>query len=148
MPTSPARIVLLASAAVASAAALGCSSSHGALPPGAHVESLQTQRIVLHGTAPANAASVTCANRSGSSTPQYLELKEDATANVVLRPIAGVAVLHVQELASNKTWCVMSKGDGAGAMISGEFPLGVYAISVEGSHSSEPMPYAVAFERL
>lgn len=57
-------------------------------------------------------------------------------------------MLHVQELATNKTWCVMSKGDGSGAMIPGEFPMGVYAISVEGSHSSEPMAYAIAFERL
>jgi hypothetical protein len=148
MPTSLARLALFVSATLAAGAALGCSGAHGALPPGAHVETLQTQRLVLHGTAPANPASVTCANRSGSSTPQYLELKEDATANVVLRPIAGVAVLHVQELASNKTWCVMSKGDGTGALISGEFPIGVYAISVEGSHASDPLPYAVAFERL
>jgi hypothetical protein len=139
---------LLLASSLAAGAILGCSPSHAALPPGAHVDTLQTDRIVLHGTAVAHPASVSCAHRSGASTPQYLELKEDMTANIVLRPIAGVAVLHVQELASNKTWCVMSKGDGAGAMIPGEFPMGVYAISVEGSHSSQSMPYAVSFERM
>jgi hypothetical protein len=147
MSSLSARLLLLASA-FAAGASLGCSGSHGAVPDGAHVATLQTERIVLRGTAPANPASASCANTSGASTPQYLELKEDVTANVVLRPLAGVAVLHVQELASNKTWCVMSKGDGTGAMIPGQFPMGVYAISVESSHATEPMTYAVAFERL
>jgi hypothetical protein len=145
MPSFPARLLVVS--ALVAGSILGCSTG-GALPPGAHVETLQTRQIVLRGTAAANPASVSCAQRSGASTPQYLELKEDMTAAVVLRPIAGVALLHVQELASNKTWCVMSKGDGTGATIQGEFPLGVYAISVEGSHSNEAMPYAVAFERM
>jgi hypothetical protein len=139
-------VVLLAS--VATAAGLGCSSARGAVPPGAHVEVLQTERIVLRGTAAANAASASCADPSGRAEPQYLELKEDAAANVILRPIAGVAVLHVRELASSRTWCAMSPGDGAGAAIPGEFPAGVYAISVQGSRSTGPLPYTVAFEKL
>jgi hypothetical protein len=145
MPTTSVRLLVLSSAL---AAVTGCAAGgRGALPADARVETLQTDRMVMRGTAAPNAASVTCAQMQGGS-PKYLELKSDETANMVLRPLDGVAVLHVQELATNKTWCVMTKGDGTGAAINGTFPMGVYAISVEASHSDHAMPYAVSIEKL
>ena len=140
----PSHLLALASAL----AAVACSPARTALPPDAHVETLQTASIVLHGTAAAHPASASCASSGTESTTRYLQLKEDATANIVLRPVGGVAVLHVQELASNKTWCVMTRGDGSGATIPGEFPSGIYSITVEGSHSDTPTPYSVVFEKL
>ncbi|HEY8089659.1 MAG TPA: hypothetical protein VIF09_17485 [Polyangiaceae bacterium] len=137
--------------ALAAASALGtfaCSTTRGAVPPGAHVEILQTAKLVLHGTAAAHPESANCASGAAAATPQYLQLNEDMTGNIGLRPIGGVAVLHVQELASNRTWCVMTHGDGAGAGIPGDFPSGVYAITVEGSHSDAATPYAVVVERM
>ena len=116
--------------------------------PGAHVEILQTASLVLHGTAAPHPASASCAASTAESTTRYLQLNEDTTANIVLRPTGGVAVLHVQELATNKTWCVMTRGDGTGATIPGEFSRGVYSINVEGSHSDGATPYAVVFEKL
>jgi hypothetical protein len=147
MPASPSSL-LLVFATFSASAALGCAGERASVPPGAHVELLQTQKLVLHGTAAANPSSASCADRPDHAAPQYLELKEDVAANVVLRPIGAVAVLHVQDLASSRTWCVMTRGDGTGATLPGEFPAGVYAISVQGSHSTEALPYVVSFERL
>ncbi|HEY3821020.1 MAG TPA: hypothetical protein VGL81_27840 [Polyangiaceae bacterium] len=127
---------------------LACSPARSAVPADAHVEILQTQKLVLHGTVAPHPASASCASSAAGSAPQYLQLNEDTMGNIVLRPTGGAAVLHVQELATNKTWCVTSAGDGSGATIPGEFPGGVYSITVEGSHSEGPTSYAVVFERL
>lgn len=144
-----ARLVSLSAlVAFSGAASLACSTSHPALPPGSHVEILQTQKLVLHGTAAPHPESATCASSAAAGAPQYLQLNEDITGSIGLRPTGGVAVLHVQELASNRTWCVMTHGDGAGAAIPGDFPGGTYAITVEGSHSEAPTAYSVVVERM
>jgi hypothetical protein len=127
--------------------ALACSPAKSAVPAGAHLEIMQTQRLVLHGTAAAHPESATCASGSAASTPQYLQLNEDITGNFALRPVGGVAILHLQ-LATNRTWCVMTHDDGTGATIPGEFPGGVYSVTVEGSHSIAPTPYSVIVEKL
>jgi hypothetical protein len=142
----PKRSLLVA--VIPALAAIACSPARTALPPDAHVETLQTASLFLHGTAAPHPASASCASSATESTTRYLQLKEDTTANIVLRPTGSVAVLHVQELATNKTWCVMTRGDGSGATIPGEFPGGVYSITVEGSHSDTPTPYSVMFEKL
>jgi hypothetical protein len=112
------------------------------------VEILQTQHLVLRGTAPANEGSLSCASPSPSASPSYLELRDDMTGNINLRPMAGVAVLHVTNLATHKTWCVMTQGDGTGASIPGEFATGVYAIDVQCSRSTAAQQYAVQVEKL
>ncbi|HEY1691982.1 MAG TPA: hypothetical protein VGG39_07460 [Polyangiaceae bacterium] len=132
----------------ASVLSLACAPAKSTVPPGARVEILQTQRLVLHGTAAAHPESATCASSHDGSTPQYLQLNEDMTGNIALRPVGGVAVLHLQELATNRTWCVMTHDDGTGAAIPGDFPGGVYAITVEGSHAVAETPYAVVVEKL
>jgi len=129
-------------------AAVACAPSQSAPPPDARVETLQTQKLVLRGTAPPNSGSLSCASPSTGGSPRYLELKEDMTANIALRPMDGVAVLHVTNLATHKTWCVMTQGDGTGATIPGEFAMGVYAIDVQCSRSGAAQPYAVQFDKL
>jgi hypothetical protein len=150
MSTHRARFLALVTslAAIASVSALACAPAKSTLPERAHLEILQTQKLVLHGTAAAHPESATCASGEAGSEPLYLRLNEDMTGNFVLRPGSGVAVLHLQELATNRTWCVMTHGDGTGASIPGEFPGGVYSITVEGSHASGPTPYSVVVERL
>lgn len=150
MPKSRARCLPLSSILLAlpALAALGCAPAKTGLPEDAHVEILQTQRLVLHGTAAAHPESANCTSSAGAAEPRYLRLNEDITGNFALRPVAGVAVLHLQELATNRTWCVMTHDDGTGATIPGDFPGGVYSITVEGSHSTAPTPYAVVVEKL
>jgi hypothetical protein len=135
-------------AAISASGLLACSSSRSALPPDAHVEILQTDKLVLHGTAAPHPQSASCASSTRDASTRFLQLNEDTTGNFVLRPTAGIAVLHVEELATNRTWCVMTHGDGTGGTIPGEFPGGIYAITVEGSHSDAPTPYSVVVERM
>jgi hypothetical protein len=135
-------------AAISGPGLLACSPSRSPVPPDAHVEILQTDKLVLHGTAAPHPGSASCASSSRDGTTRYLQLNEETTGNFVLRPIAGVAVLHVEELATNRTWCVMTHGDGTGGTIPGEFPGGIYAITVEGSQSAAPTPYSVVVERM
>ena len=148
MPKLPMHVLALLPALASALGTVACSPARTALPPDARVEILQTQKLVLHGTAAAHPSSATCASSAPGPTTQFLRLNEDTMGNLVLRPTGGVSVLHLQELATNKTWCVMTAGDGSGATIPGEFPGGIYAITVEGSHSDGPTPYSVVFERL
>lgn len=145
-------VTLLASVTCAATAMTlglsGCAPARGALPPDARLDILQTDKLVLRGTAPPHTAGASCASSPRDATTRYLQLDEDTTANFVLRPTGGIAVLHVEALANDKTWCVMARAAGTGATIPGEFPAGIYAITVEGSHSSAPTPYAVVVERL
>lgn len=128
---------------------LACSPARSPVPADAHVDILQTDSLVLHGTAAPHPGSATCASGTSSgATKHFLQLDEDTTASFVLRPTGGVSVLHVQQLATNRTWCVLTHDDGTGGTIPGEFPSGVYAITVEGSGSKAPMPYSVVVERM
>lgn len=124
-----------------------CASTHGAAPEGARVETLQTQRLVLRGVSESTSGSASCRTPAQGRSPTYVELQEDATGNFALRPMAGVAVLHVTHLGTHRTWCVATQSDGTGASIPGEFVAGVYAVDVQ-SAGSAGQPYAVQFERL
>jgi len=122
-------------------------SSHGAAPEGAHVETVQTQRLVLRGVSEGTTGSASCKAPAAGKSTSYVELKEDTNGNFALRPMAGVAVLHVTHLGTQKTWCMTTQSDGSGAIIPGEFATGVYAVDVQSAGSSS-QPYAVQFERL
>lgn len=139
----PLRALVLAPALLA----VACGSSQGNVPEGAHVEAVQTQRLVLHGKTHGNGGTLSCSTPSTGAAPSYFELKEDSTANIALRPMNGVAMLHVTSLATQKTWCAMTRPDGTGATIPGDFASGVYAIDVE-SASAAPQAYSVLLERL
>jgi len=99
-------------------------------------------------TAAPHAESASCASSTRDASTHFLQLNEETTGNFVLRPAAGVAVLHVEELATNRTWCVLTHGDGTGGTIQGEFPSGIYAITVQASHTNAPTPYSVVVEKM
>jgi hypothetical protein len=139
-------LALVPCLAVAAIGTGACAPSQGVIPEGAHVEMVQTQRVVLHGTAQNSAGTLSCSSPKKAGSPSYFELKDDATANIALRPMAGVAMLHVTNLATQKTWCAMSRPDGTGATIPGEFASGVYAVDVQSSGGA--VAYSVLLERL
>jgi hypothetical protein len=150
MPMHHASLFPLVSAlaAISASGLLACSPSRSPLPPDARVEILQTDKLVLHGTAAPHPESASCASNARDTSTVFLQLNEETTGNFVLRPTAGVAVLHVEELDTNRTWCVMTHGDGTGGTIPGEFPSGTYAITVQGSRSAAATPYSVVIERM
>jgi hypothetical protein len=139
------RPALLLISAVAAVACAPAADAPAVVPPGAHIETSQARRVVLRGTAAAHPGEASC-DSAPSSAPVYLQVDEETEGSIVLRPIRGAAVLRVEELTSNRTWCVMQERD-AGAAIPGYFPQGVYAIRVENSRASDPTPFEVVFER-
>ena len=138
--------------------AAGCTpAAETPVPSGVHVETLQTLRLVVHGTA--SARPTPSCDSASASTPVYVRITDEISGDISLRPTRGAAVLHVQELSTNKTWCAMTRDDGTGAVIQDLFPGGVFAISVEAtgaaattaaSHASAaaPTPVEVVVERL
>jgi hypothetical protein len=134
--------------ALAAAALVGCAPSQPPLPEGVTVETLQTERLVLHGVAAPHPESASCSHPSSGAGTKYVQLSEGMVGNISLRPTSGIAVLHIEELASNRKWCVLSHGDARGASVSGDFPPGTYSVSVEGSQSHEQMPFQVVVERM
>lgn len=116
------------------------------LPPSAHVERLQSLRVVLRGDAVAAEGGVSCGLHKAAQTPSYVQLDEDTTANVVLQPMSAKAALRITHLSTQRTWCVTTEHEGAGARIPGNFEPGVYAIEVESAVPKQP--YQVTFERL
>jgi hypothetical protein len=141
--------LMLALAVAAVPFVVGCASNgRDALPENARVETLQTASLVMRGEASTTPGGATC--DATAPAKHFLELTEETNGAIMLRPPATheVTVLHVTELATNKSWCVMTKGDGAQVSIPGDFAAGVYAISIVESHSYKPDPYEVVFEKM
>jgi hypothetical protein len=135
------------------AALAGCASSpHTDVPPNARVDILQTDRMVLRGTAEGSKDSPSC--KSAALPAKHLvELKDDLAGHMILRPAPGqpalkLAVFHVTHLDTNRTWCVQVGEDGATATIPGTFPTGVYGISVTEAQTPAPHRYEVVVEKL
>jgi len=143
----------LASLALAALALGGCASgSHTEVPANARVDIMQTDKMVLHGTADASLASPNC-KTDALPAKHLVELKDDLAGHIILRPAGAepaprLAVLHVTQLDTNRTWCVQTSSDGTTATIPGEFPMGVYAISVTEARSATPHKYEVVVEKL
>jgi hypothetical protein len=143
------RLLAVGSALTAVACAPTAEANDPVVPSGAHVETLQTLRLVVHGTAAAR-PTASC-NSAPSSPPVYVRINDEISGDFTLRPTKGVAVLHVQELSTSKTWCAMTRDDGTGAVIQDLFPGGIFAISVDGEAtrgSAAPTPFEVVVERL
>jgi hypothetical protein len=139
--------------ALALTAVVGCASSaRPDLPPNAKVELMQTDRMVLRGTAEPSKDGAGC--KSAALPAKHLvDLKDELNGHMILRPAAGeaplkLAVFHVTHLESNRTWCVQVGDDGATATIPGDFPNGTYAISVTEAPTGAPQRYEVVVERL
>jgi hypothetical protein len=142
-------LFIAAIATALSAAACGGAASQSA--SNAPVEILQTQKLVLRGTADASLTSATCQPAAPSSPKHLLELRESTTGTMRIRPAMGdtqlVAVLHVTHVDSNRTWCVTSGGASNGT-IEGNFPGGTYAISVAEPRAEVAHRYEVVVEQL
>lgn len=146
-------IVSFGAAFAALSALAGCASTpHTDVPPNARVDILQTDRMILRGTADASNDSPSC--KSAALPAKHLvELKDDLSGHMILRPAAGeaplkLAVFHVTHLDTNRTWCVQVGEDGTTATIPGGFPMGVYGISVTEGHAATPHKYEVVVEKI
>jgi hypothetical protein len=140
-----------AAAGAVAVAVTGCASGTP-VPADARVETMQTDKMVLRGTAEASDKSPSC-KMDALPAKHFVKLQAKTLAHLMLRPALGqpkleLAVLHVTHLESNRTWCVQSTADGSPASIPGEFPYGTYAIGVSEGKTTQPHRYEVVFEKL
>ena len=139
-------------AAACFVAVTGCAGGTP-IPADARVETMQTDKMVIRGTAEATAESPSC-KMSPLPAKHFVKLEAPKTnGHVLLRPALGqpkleLAVLHLTHMESNRTWCVQSTADGSAASIPAEFPYGTYAISVSEARTTQPHRYEVVFEKL
>ena len=148
-----ARVVTFSIAFGSLASAIACGGSRRIdVPENARVDILQTDKMVLRGVADASLDSPNCKN-SALPAKHFVELKEDLAGHFLLRP-AGVepapklAVLHVTNLESGRTWCVQAATDGVQTAIPGEFPMGTYDVSVTEPRSATAHRYELVVEKL
>lgn len=140
-------------AAAALSSLVGCASTpRSELPPNAKVDIMQTDRMVLRGTADASKDGPSCKS-AALPAKHVVELKDDMAGHMILRPAAGqaplkLAVFHVTHLDTNKSWCVQIGDDGSTATIPGQFPMGLYGISVTEGQTAAPHRYEVVVEKL
>ncbi len=137
------------------ATACGAQGKSSAVPEGAHVDILQTEQLVLRGSSPTRLDRVACDKAAPAAAQHLLELRDDTNGSFRLRPAAGerglqVAMLHITNLDSNRTWCAVVAPDGSPALIPGGFPSGTYAISVSAASAGQSPPprYEVVVQRL
>jgi hypothetical protein len=150
--TSILRTFTTALSVVAAAAITGCAGQHIEVPADAHVHLMQTDRIVLRSTSDASMASPSC-QTAALPAQIFVEMKDEVAGHFLLRPHLTdvgpkLAVLHVTQLDTGRTWCVESSADGITTAISGDFAQGTYAISVQEPHSMSAHGYEVVVEKL
>ncbi|HEY2510724.1 MAG TPA: hypothetical protein VGI39_07705 [Polyangiaceae bacterium] len=134
-------------------AGAGCATSHAVIPPGTPVQALIADRLTLRGTAEPTLLNPSCSAAAPAKPAHIFELPEETRAMIMLAPPGAepqlpATMLHVTNLDSNKTWCVMSKPDGSPATIAAEFPSGHYAVSVAEVNGAAPRKYEVRVEKL
>jgi hypothetical protein len=149
---TPMKIALAtATFALGVASLVGCAGSIP-IPADARVESMQTDKMVLRGEAAASVDNPSC-QTNALPARHFVKLNEDLNGHFLVRPAAGesalkLAVLHITNLESGKSWCVQAGADGAPAMIGAEFPQGTYAVSVTEGRTSAPHRYELVVEKL
>jgi hypothetical protein len=133
---------------------VGCAGSQSAILPGVPVHPLIAETLRLQGTATRMATSPSCNAAAGDAKPaNVLELDDDTRVTIMLEaprgePALPLSMLRVTHLATNKTWCALTRADGTPAAIGGELPSGKYAVSVGESASAAPRKYEVKILRL
>lgn len=152
MPSISRSLTTAAFTFVAAAAATACSGTRVEVPAEAHVHLMQTDKIVLHSTSDASMDSPSC-QTAALPAQIFVEMKDDVAGHFLLRahamdPGPKLAVLHVTQLDTGRTWCVESTADGLTTAISGQFAQGTYAISVQEPHSMSAHGYEVVVEKL
>ncbi len=150
--TSIVRTLTTALSLVAAAAITGCAGQHIDVPADAHVHLMQTDKIVLRGSSDASKDSPSC-QTAALPAQIFVEMKDEVAGHFLLRAHAmdagpKLAVLHVTQLDTGRTWCVESSADGITTAISGDFTQGTYAISVQEPRSMTAHGYEVVVEKL
>jgi hypothetical protein len=120
---------------------------------GVPVMALIADNMTLHGVAPASLSNPACTAEAPAKPAHLFELSESAHATVILRPRAGdgplpISMLHLTNIETSRTWCVMTKSDGSPAVLASDLPAGTYAVAVAEMHGSEPRAYEVKIEKL
>jgi hypothetical protein len=145
------KIAILATVAAGFTSLVGCAGSIP-VPENARVDSMQTDKMVLRGEAAATVDNPSC-KTTALPAKHFVKLNDDLPGHFILRPAAGepamkLAVLHVTNLDSGKTWCMQAGADGSPATIGADFPNGTYAISVTEGRSTAPHRYELVIEKL
>jgi hypothetical protein len=131
---------------------VGCAGTT-AVPAGVPVRTLVSKTLTFHGTASPTLSNPSCSATTPVKPIHVLELVEDTRATILLTPSIGepalpLATLRLTNLETNRTWCVMTRRDGAPAALGGEFPSGQYGVSVAEVSSAPPRKYEVRVEKL
>jgi hypothetical protein len=132
----------------------GCAAqSHAAAPAGVPVQALIADRLTLRGTASPTLTNPSCDTSTSLQPSHVFEMPEESQAMIRLTPSLGegplpTAMMHVTNLDTNKTWCVMTKPDGTPATIAGDLPSGMYSVSVAEIVGAPPRRYEVKVEKL
>jgi hypothetical protein len=130
----------------------GCAGSKLSVPENAKVDIFQTEKMILRGTADASQDSPSCKSNNAQAK-HYVEVPDGFAGHFLLRPqgtdpAPKMAVLHVTQLETGRTWCVESNVDGIRAAIPGDFQMGTYAVSVTEPRSAQPHKYELVVEKL
>lgn len=145
------KIALATTFALGVASLAGCAGSIP-IPTDARVESMQTDKMVLRGQAAATVDNPSC-QTNALPAKHFVKLNDDLNGHFLVRPAPGepalkLAVLHVTNLESGRSWCVQAGADGSSPTIASDFPQGTYAISITEARTSAPHRYELVVEKL
>jgi hypothetical protein len=131
---------------------VGCASAPE-VPAGVPVHALVAERLTFQGTAQPTLKNSACTAAAPGKPDHLMHLESDTRATILLGPVPGeaplpVAMLHITNLETNKTWCVMTSADGTPAALGAELPGGMYAISVAETNGAPARRYEVKVSKL
>jgi hypothetical protein len=131
---------------------VGCASAPQA-PAGVPVHALVADRLTFRGTAEPTLKNSACSASAPGKPDHVMELAQDTRATILLSPLPGeaplpVSMLHITNLESNRTWCVMTSADGTPAALGAELPSGMYAVSVASINGAPARQYEVKVTKL
>jgi len=136
------------------AGVVGCAgtASHQ-VPPGVPVHTLVADRLTFQGTAEPTLKNSACTAAAPGKPDHMMSLEFDTRATILLGPVPGeaplpVAMLHLTNLDTNKTWCVMTGADGTPAALGAELPGGMYAVSVAATNGAPARRYEIKVTKL
>jgi hypothetical protein len=132
--------------------AVACAPS-AKVPSDVIVHRLSADELILRGTASPTLAGATCTADAPAKPANAFALSEDTHASILLLPAPGepalpLTMLHVTNLDTNRTWCVMTQADGTPAALAADLPSGLYAVSVASTNRAAARRYEVKVERL
>src|SRR4051812_1910087 len=102
------------------AGVVGCAGTSHPVPAGGPVPTLVADRLTFQGTAEPTLKNSACSAAAPGKPDHLMALEFDTRATILLGPVPGeaplpVAMLHLTNLDTNRTWCVMTGADGTPA---------------------------------